>query len=82
MSIRKIALVAALGTSLVSAPVVAQTAALPSQPARAGATLEQANGQWEPSTEAYVVAFFALVAIGLGLYFAFVDDEEDAPVSP
>lgn len=82
MSIRKIALVAALGTSLVSAPVVAQTAALPSQPARAGATLEQANGQWEASTEAYVVGFFALVAIGLGLYFAFVDDEENPPVSP
>lgn len=82
MSIRKIALVAALGTSLASAPVVAQTAALPSQPARAGATLEQANGQWEASTEAYVVGFFALVAIGLGLYFAFVDDEENPPVSP
>ena len=82
MSIRKIALVAALGTSLASAPVVAQTAALPSQPARAGATLQQANGQWTPSTEAYVVGFFALVAIGLGLYFAFIDDDEDAPVSP
>ena len=82
MSIRKIALVAALGTSLVSAPVVAQTAALPSQPARAAATLNQANGQWEPSTEAYVVGFFALVAIGLGLYFAFVDDDENPPVSP
>ena len=82
MSIRKIALVAALGTSLASAPVVAQTAALPSQPARAAATLNQANGQWEPSTETYVVAFFALVAIGLGLYFAFVDDDENPPVSP
>ena len=83
MSIRKIALVAALGTSLASAPVVAQTATPPSS--RAGATLNEANGQngeWEPSTEAYVVAFFALVAIGLGLYFAFFDDEDDAPVSP
>jgi len=82
MSIRKIALVAALGTSLASAPVVAQTAALPSQPARASATLDQANGQWGPSTETYVVAFFALVAIGLGLYFAFIDDDENPPVSP
>ena len=83
MSIRKIALVAALGTSLASAPVVAQTSALPSQPARAAATLDQANGQWEgASTETYVVAFFALVAIGLGLYFAFIDDDEDFPVSP
>ena len=82
MSIRKIALVAALGTSLASAPVVAQTAALSSQPARASATLDQANGQWRPSTEAYVVGFFALVAIGLGLYFAFVDDDENPPVSP
>jgi hypothetical protein len=83
MSIRKIALVAALGTSLASAPVVAQTAALPSQPVRAAATLDQANGQWDgASTETYIVAFFALLAIGAGLYFAFVDDDEDAPVSP
>ena len=80
MSIRKIALVAALGMSLASAPVVAQTATPPST--RAGATLNEANGQWEPSTEAYVVAFFALVAIGLGLYFAFIDDDEAPPVSP
>ena len=36
-----IALVAALGTALASAPVVAQTSALPSQPARAAATLAQ-----------------------------------------
>ena len=82
MSIRKIALVAALGTSLASAPVIAQTSALPSEPARAAATLDQANGQWQPSTGTYVVAFFALVAIGLGLYFAFLDDEDDFPVSP
>jgi len=82
MSIRKIALVAALGTSLVSAPVVAQTATLPAQPARAGATLDEANGQFQASTEAYVIGFLALVAVGLGLYFAFIDDEENPPVSP
>ncbi len=86
MSIRKIALVAALGGSLASGQVMAQTASLPSsQPARAGATLNDANAQdddWGPSTEAYIVAFFALIAIGLGLYFAFIDDDEAPPVSP
>jgi hypothetical protein len=76
-------LVTALGLSLASAPVVAQTTTQPTQPARAGATLDQANAQeWHPTTEAYVVAFLALVAIGLGLYFAFIDDDEEGPVTP
>jgi hypothetical protein len=73
MSIRKTALVTALGLSLASAPVVAQTTTQPTQPARAGATLDQANAQeWHPTTEAY----------GLGLYFAFIDDDEEGPVTP
>ena len=81
MSIRKIALVAALGTSLASAPVVAQTSNLP-EPARASASLDEADSQVRTTTGTYVIAFLALVAIGLGLYFAFIEDDDAPPVSP
>ena len=81
MSIRKIALVAALGTSLASAPVVAQTSKLP-EPARASASLDEADSQVRTTTGTYVIAFLALVAIGLGLYFAFIEDDDAPPVSP
>lgn len=85
MGIRKLALVAALGTALASAPVMAQTSSASSlslSGARADATLQQANGQYgeESSTTTYVIGFFVILAIGLGIYFA-IDNDEDG-VSP
>ncbi|HEY0115069.1 MAG TPA: hypothetical protein VGB54_05060 [Allosphingosinicella sp.] len=83
MSIRKMALVAALGMSMASAPVMAQTSApVSSAPAveRSGATLDEANGQYNTTTT-YIVAFFVIVAIGLGLYVAFNNDD-DGRTSP
>lgn len=82
MGIRKIAMVAALGASLASAPVVAQTTqAAPLSVAtaqRSGAAMQEANGQLD--TQAYIIGFFVIVAIGLGLYFA-LDDNDDGPIS-
>jgi hypothetical protein len=82
MSIRKMAMVAALGLSMASAPVLAQTAPA----ARAGAEMVQANGQddeggFGASTTTYVIAFFVIIVIGLGIYFA-IDDEGDGTTSP
>ena len=83
MSIRKLALTAALGLSMASAPVLAQSAPT----ARTGAEMVQASGQDEDdgagygSTTTYVIAFFVIVVIGLGIYFA-IDDEGDGKVSP
>ena len=79
MSVRKMAMVAALGLSMASAPVLAQTAPA----ARSGAEMVQANGQdddddggWGNSTSTYVIAFFVIIVIGLGIYFAIDDDGE------
>ena len=76
MGIKKMALVAALGLSMASAPVMAQTASVE----RSAPVLAQANGQSddgvETTTTTYVIAFFVIVAIGLGLYFAFNDDND------
>lgn len=81
MSIRKMALVAAIGTSMASAPVMAQTQSPVVSPAsveRSGASLDQANAQtygfpW--------LIIFVVIAVGAGIYFA-VNDDDDAPVSP
>lgn len=78
MGIKKLALVAALGLSMASAPVMAQTVST----ARSAAVLEQANDQDEGSgTSTYIIAFFVVLAVGLGLYFAF-NDNEDGITSP
>ncbi len=84
MSIRKMAMVAALGLSMASAPVLAQTAA----PARSGAEMVQASGQdeddsWESgtSTTTYIIAFFVVIVIAIGIYFA-IDDDGDGKTSP
>ena len=77
MSIRKMALVAALGLSMASAPVMAQTSAPAIE--RAGASLEDANDQGRGnyrSTSTYIIAFFVILAIGLGLYVALNDDDD------
>ena len=82
MGIRKMAMVAALGLSMASAPVLAQTA-----PARASAPMVQANGQDDEagwggsSTTTYIIAFFVVIVIGLGIYFA-IDDDGDGQTSP
>lgn len=83
MGIRKLAMVAALGLSMASAPVLAQTAPAP----RSGAEMIQASGQDDDgdwggnSTTTYVIAFFVVIVIGLGIYFA-IDDDSDGQVSP
>lgn len=79
MSIRKMALVAALGLSMASAPVLAQTSA-PTVAERTGAALEDANDQYA-STSTYIVAFFVVLAIGLGLYVA-LNSDDDGRTSP
>ena len=77
MSVRKMAMIAALGLSMASAPVLAQTAPA----ARSGAEMVQASGQddddWGSgtSTTTYVIAFFVVIVIGLGIYFAIDEDE-------
>jgi uncharacterized membrane protein len=82
MGIRKIAMVAALGASLASAPVMAQSSQASSLSVataqRSGAELQEANQQLD--TQAYVIGFFVIVAIGLGLYFA-LDDSDEGPIS-
>ena len=77
MSIKKMALVAALGLSMASAPVMAQTASVE----RSAAVLEESNGQVEMTTTTYVIAFFVILAIGFGIYSA-IDDEGDGQTSP
>ncbi len=75
MSIRKMAMVAALGLSMASAPVLAQTAPA----ARSGAEMVQANAQDDDEgyggTTTYVIAFFVVIVIALGIYFAFDEDD-------
>jgi hypothetical protein len=81
MSIRKLAITAALGLSMASAPVLAQTAPA----ARSGTEMvqasEQEEGGYSSSTTTYVIAFFVIIVIGLGIYFA-IDDEGDGKTSP
>lgn len=81
MGIRKLAMIAALGASLASAPVVAQTSQASSlsvaSAARSGADLEDASNQLD--TTAYIIGFFVVVVIAAGIYFA-VDDDE-GPIS-
>ena len=86
MSLRKMATIAALGLSMASAPVLAQSAPA----ARSGAEMVQASGQdddddggWGTgsSTTTYVIAFFVVIVIAIGIYFA-IDDEGDGRPTP
>jgi len=77
MGIKKMALVAAVGLSMASAPVMAQTAPV----SRSAPSMEESNGQVESGTSTYIIAFFVVVAVGLGLYFAFNNDD-DGRTSP
>lgn len=78
MGIKKMALVAAVGLSMASAPVMAQTAPIE----RSSAVLAQSSAQDdEDGASTYIIAFFVVVAVGLGLYFA-IDDEGDGRTSP
>ena len=79
MSLRHVAMSAVLGLSLVSAPVAAQTVNDPVETVRVGANMDEANSQiFEGS---FILPVIIVVAIGLGLYFA-VDDSDDEPASP
>lgn len=77
MGIKKMALVAAVGLSMASAPVMAQTSSVQ----RSAPVLEESNGQDESSTSTYVIAFFVILAIGLGIYFA-LDSDDEGRTSP
>lgn len=81
MGIRKMALVAALGLSMASAPVLAQTQSVE----RSAPVLAQANGQDDDgvrsTTTTYIIAFFVILAIGLGIWAA-TDGEDDGRTSP
>jgi hypothetical protein len=80
MGIKKLALVAALGLSMASAPVMAQSVSTQ----RSSAVLQQASAQDDDDgggASRYIVAFFVIVAVGLGLYFAFNKDD-DGRTSP
>lgn len=89
MSIRKTAMVAALGVALASAPVVAQSSAL--SVAATASTAAQQNDDDDDDDRGGVFGFnggtviigiAALVAIGFGIYFAFGNEDDDAPTSP
>jgi heme/copper-type cytochrome/quinol oxidase subunit 2 len=77
------ATIAALGLSMASAPVLAQTAPA----ARSGAEMVQASAQDDDddwggnSTTTYIIAFFVVIVIGLGIYFA-IDDDTEGKTSP
>jgi hypothetical protein len=78
MGMRKMAMAAALGLSMASAPVMAQSTSQPAPIERAGASLDQTNAEnggfpW--------LIIFVVIAAGLGLYFA-VQDNGDGPTSP
>jgi len=82
---KKFALIAALGMSMASAPVMAQTA----QVDRAAATMEEASEQgrgvgnaFGRGTTTYVIAFFVIIVIALGIYFALDDSDEDGRATP
>jgi type IV secretory pathway VirB2 component (pilin) len=80
MSLKKMALVAALGLSMASAPVMAQTASVE----RTSAAMAQASAQDDGDfngTTTYIIAFFVIIVIGLGIYFA-IDKDDEGSVSP
>jgi hypothetical protein len=79
MGMRKLALAAALGVSLASAPVMAQSNAQPVAVDRAGATVDDANAQ---SHGFPFLIVFVVIAVGLGLYFAIEGGNDDGPTSP
>lgn len=97
MSLKKLAMVAALGLSMASAPVLAQTA-----PTRAGAEMVEASNQDNPprgrgrgrgpvdgdeggffggGTTTYVIAIFVVIVIAIGIFFAF-DEDDDGRATP
>jgi hypothetical protein len=79
MGIKKMAMLAALGVSMASAPVLAQTSAAErSAPALVGASAQDEEGT---STTTYVIAFFVILVIGLGIYAA-IDEGNPGQTSP
>jgi len=96
MSIKKLALLSALGLSMASTSVMAQTSSV----ARTGAAIQEANDQgnsqgrgrgnrgddmdeggWGNSTTTYIIAFFVIIVIAIGIYFA-LDKDDDGRTSP
>lgn len=79
MGIKKMAIVAALGLAMASTPVMAQTSSVE----RSVAALEEINSQDDggSDTTTYIVAFFVILAIGLGIYTA-TDTSNEGQTSP
>lgn len=84
MGFRKLAMVAALGTSLASTPVVAQNQAAPLSVAAASSTAaamqsdrgrERGRAFRGAGTTTYIIAFFVIIVIAFGIFFAFDEDE-------
>ncbi len=87
MSLRKASLAAALAVSMVSAPVIAQTAQVQTSAAAAAAT-QRSGADMEDANElrgGFIIPLIALIAIILGLCAA-TDicggDDNDPPTSP
>lgn len=76
---------AAAAVSLVASPLMAQGSASKLSVARAGAAMQGASSQDEEESTGggVVIAVAAAIAVGLGIYVA-VDngDEDDLPTSP
>ncbi len=82
MSFRKASLAAALALSVVGTSAVAQTAVNPAPVetvSRSAADTTEVNEQRRRG--GFIVPLFAIIAIALGLYFAFGGDD-DRRVSP
>jgi uncharacterized protein (UPF0333 family) len=83
MSFKKASLVAMLAASMVSTPILAQTATSASSSptvatsARTGAAMDDANAV----RGGFLIPLLALLAVIAGIYFA-VDGGGDRPVSP
>jgi hypothetical protein len=69
MSIKKMALAAALGLSMASTPVLAQTEAAQRSAPVLEETSEQGRGRYGGTTT-YVIGFFVIIIIALGIYAA------------
>lgn len=79
MNFRKLAMTAVLGASLISTPIMAQTAQYHAAPvARAGVAMDEANAQ--AGDFPFAIVFVLLGAIGLGLALGGSDKSTPASV--
>jgi hypothetical protein len=71
----------AVATAQQASSAAARTAAVEAVPA--GETVEGDNEMFqERRRRGFLIPLFAIILIGLGIYIAFIDDNDGAPVSP